>query len=304
MSTPWRRVGEWLGEPAPAERVAVLRILTGLFATVYLAVRLPVFTGLADRSRATFEPVGVLWWVDAPLPDAVVVALVVAALVLGAAFTAGALFRATGPAFALVLLVLTTYRSSWGQLLWFENLLVLHVMLVGFSRSADTLSVDQRRRPGEAAPSATAYAWPVRIAAIVTVITYLLAGIAKLRIGGLDWMSGDTLRNHVAYSATRLEVLGGTPSPFARAFLGQRSLSTPVAVATIVMEIGAPIALLGGRWRTGWVVSAWLFHVGIATLMLVVFPYPLLLVAFAPLFPLERLVHSVTARRKSASSAA
>jgi len=103
-------------------------------------------------------------------------------------------------------------------------------------------------------------------------------------------MTGDTLRNHVAYSATRLEVLGGTPSPFARTFLVQRWLSTPVAVATVAIEVGAPIALLGGRWRTGWVVASWLFHAGIATLMFVVFPYPLLLVAFAPLFRLERLV--------------
>ena len=43
--------------------------------------------------------------------------------------------------------------------------------------------------------------WPVRVAAVVTVLTYVLAGIAKLRIGGVAWMTGDTLRNHVAFSA-------------------------------------------------------------------------------------------------------
>jgi hypothetical protein len=282
------RVSGWFAQPAPAERLAVIRILTGAFATVYLCVRAPVFLALADRAPDTFEAVGVLWWLERPIADGAVVGLVVVTIVLGAAFTAGAAFRATGPVFAVLLLVLTTYRSSWGQLLWFENLLVLHVLLVGFSRAADATSLDARRRD-DVAVSSTTYGWPVRVAAVVTVITYVLAGIAKLRIGGVDWMSGDTLRNHVAYSATRLDVLGATPSPLAQSFLEQRWLGTPTGVATMIIELGAPIALLGGRWRTGWVAAAWLLHLGIALLMFVVFPYPLLLVAFAPLFPLERL---------------
>jgi hypothetical protein len=115
-------------------------------------------------------------------------------------------------------------------------------------------------------------------------------------------MTGDTLRNHVAYSATRLDVLGANPSPLAQSFLEQRWLGTPVAVATMVVELGAPVALLGGRWRNGWVIAAWLLHLGIALLMFVVFPYPLLLVAFAPLFRLERL--ATMARRRSVTRAA
>jgi hypothetical protein len=280
-------VADWFAEPAPAARLAVLRILTGVFATVYVAVRSPVFFGLAGRDRGAFEPVGVLSWLDAPVPDVAVVAAVVALFVAGAAFIAGAWFRVSGPAFAVLLLVLTTYRSSWGQLLWFENLVVLHVLLVGFSRAADTLAVDARDTP--ATSKSTAYGWPVRMAAVVTVLTYVLAGFAKLRIGGVEWMTGDTLRNHVAYSATRLDVLGGTPSPFARVFVERAWLSAPLATATMVIELGAPLALIGGRWTTAWVSAAWMLHAGIALLMFVVFPYPLLLVAFAPLFRLERL---------------
>ena len=67
----------------------------------------------------------------------------------------------------------------------------------------------------------------------------------------------------------------------------------PVALATLVVELGAPVALLGGRWRNAWVASAWLFHVGTLALMAIMFPYPLSGVAFASLFPLERLAQSM-----------
>ena len=121
-----------------------------------------------------------------------------------------------------------------------------------------------------------------------TVVTYVLAGLAKLRLGGLDWLVGDTLRNHVAYSAVRLEVLGGRPSPLAEPLVDQAWLFPPLAVLTVVVELAAPVALLGGRIRDVWVIAAWMLHAGIAALMLVVFPYPLFLVAFAPFYRLER----------------
>jgi hypothetical protein len=275
-------------DPAPAERLAVLRILIGAFSLAYLAVRLHAFLALTDASPSRFDPVGVLAWLDSPLSDGIVPMLVVATFVLGLGYTAGVWFRVTGPAYALLLLAVTTYRSSWGQLLYFENLMVLHVLIVGFTRSADGVSVDARRH---ATPHRedVAYGWPLRLAAMVTALTYVLAAIAKLRIGGLSWMVGDTLRNHVAYSAARLDLLGGTPSPIAGPLVAHAWLFPPLAIATVVIELAAPVALLGGRIRNAWVGLAWLLHAGVAALMFVVFPYPLFLLAFAPLYPLERL---------------
>jgi hypothetical protein len=101
---------------------------------------------------------------------------------------------------------------------------------------------------------------------------------------------GDSLRHHIAYSAARLELLGGTPSPLARPVVEQAWLLPPMAAASVAIELAAPVALLG-RWpRTAWVASAWAMHAAIAALMLVTFPYPLFLVAFAPFFELERVV--------------
>jgi len=283
-----RRADAWLVAPAPAERLGALRFVTSLFATCYLGVRLPAFLALADAPASRFEPVGVLAWLGSPLPAAVWAALVVGALVFGSASTAGAWFRLSGPGFAALLLVVTTYRSSWGQLLWFEALLVLHVVIVGFAPSANGFSIDARRAV-PAARDGGAYGFPIRLAAVVTVTTYVLAGIAKLRIGGTDWLAGDTLRNHIAYSAARLDVLGGSPSPLARPFMEHGALFAPMAITTVAVELAAPIALLGGRIRSAWVAVAWTMHAAIAALMFVVFPYPLTLVAFAPFYPLEQL---------------
>jgi hypothetical protein len=284
-----RRADAWLFAPAPAERLAVFRLLAGSFAVAYLLVRLPAFLALADAPARSFQPVGLLSPRAGRGAATTVRALVLGTIALGVSFTAGLWFRVVGPAFGVALLLLCTYRSSWGQLLHFENLMVLQVLIVGFAPSADVLAVGAARSRRVRPAVDAAYGGPVRVAALVTVLTYVLAGVAKLRLGGLEWMVGDTLRNHVAYSAARLDLLGGTPSPLGRHLVARAWLFPPLAVATVLVELAAPVALLGGRLRNAWVVAAWLLHAGVAALMFVVFPYPLFLVAFAPFFRLERL---------------
>jgi HTTM domain len=290
-----RRAEAWLFTPAPAERLAVLRLLAGSFSVAYLLIRLPAFLALADAPARSFHPVGLFSPLAGPWSATTVRVLVLATIALGVAFTVGLWFRVTGPVFAVGLLLLCTYRSSWGQLLHFENLMVLQVLIIGFAASADALALGPARRRHGRPPVDAAYGWPVRLAALVTVLTYALAGVAKLRLGGLQWMVGDTLRNHVAYSAARLDLLGGTPSPLGRRLVAQAWVFPPLATATVLVELAAPVALLGGRLRNAWVVAAWLLHAGVAALMFVVFPYPLFLVAFAPFFRLERLTGGVQA---------
>jgi hypothetical protein len=277
---------------APPERLAMLRILVGVFAVTYLVIRLPVFLQLADR-RSGFDGVGVANLLDGPVSSVVIHVTVAATALAGMGFVVGWRFRVVGPLFALGMLALGSYRGSWGQLLHFENLMVLYLIIVGLSPAADAWSLDARRRDTrpsrEAAVESTAYGLPIGLASLALVVTYVIAGIAKLRYGGLDWVVGDTLRNHVAYAAARSDLLGGTPSPMAGWAVRLDRLWPLAAAATIVVELAAPVALLGGRIRTGWVVAAWLMHVGILAFMLIVFPFPLFLVAFAPLYRVERL---------------
>ena len=93
---------------------------------------------------------------------------------------------------------------------------------------------------------------PVQLMALVTIITYVLAGMAKLRNGGMDWLVGDVLRNQVAFDNLRKELLGAWHSPFGGWAVRYAWIFPPMAVATVVVELGAPVAFLGGRWRTIW----------------------------------------------------
>jgi hypothetical protein len=277
---------------APAERLAAVRIAVGVFAFTYVVLRIPVFLQLRDREADDLSGVGVFRWLDEPLPDWLLTFGVATAVGSGIGFVVGAWFVVSGPVFAVTVLGLTTYRSSWGQLLHFENLVVLHLAVLAVAASADAWSLDARRRRSQHRRVAGThdYSAPLRLVCIVVVLTYVIAGIAKLRYGGLDWIFGDALRNHVAYSAARLDLLGGTPSPLAEIAVRQAWMFPPMAAAAVAIELVAPIALFGGWYRNVWVGAAWLMHLGIAALMLVAFPYPLFLVAFAPFFPLERTV--------------
>lgn len=311
-------VARGVHDVAPAQRLAAFRLVLGIFVTGYLVVRLPVFLELGDRSATRFEPVGVFRFIDRPLAGTINDAVVLTVIAMGFLFATGTWFGVSGPLFALGVLVVMSHRSSWGQMLHFENLMTLHVIVIGLAPAADAWSRDARSRradrdrdddrrshddprevdvppPPASTPNSYRYGWPLRLAAMVTVVTYVIAGIAKIRYGGVGWMTGDTLRNHIAYAATRLELFGASPAPLARWAVENPWALKPAAASSVIIELAAPIALLGGWWRNAWVVLAWLMHVTIYLTMSIGFPSPLFLVAFAPLFRLEHLADTVRA---------
>ncbi len=282
---------------APPERLAAFRIILGAFVVSYLVVRMPVFLELGTREPSRFDPAGAFQWIDRPFRGTANTALLVMTLATGVAFTLGWRFRVTGPVFAVVLLLLTSHRSSWGQLLHFENLMVLHVITIAGFRAADAWSLDVRRRNNRVVAPApdVRYGFPLQLASVVVVVTYVIAGVAKLRYGGLEWLTGDSLRNHIAYSATRVELLGGRSSPLAASLVSNARILRPIAAVTVLIELAAPLALIGRRFRNVWVASAWFMHLGVLAFMFIGFPSPLLLVAFAPMFDLEHVGERVEA---------
>jgi len=152
--------------PEPAERLALLRLLIGSFATIYLLVRAPVLADFRAMAPGRFEPVGTALLLDAPLASQLALAAWAACVVLCALFAIGARFVWTGPMAALSLLWVTSYRNSWGMVFHTDNLLVLHMLALGVTpAAADVLSVDAARR-GVGRDSVTddaRYGWPVRL---------------------------------------------------------------------------------------------------------------------------------------------
>lgn len=280
---------------APPERLAMVRILVSTYAVVWLAFALPGIAGLTDAGAARWHPVGVLAWLDTPLASGWLWLFVALTFGAGIAFAVGAGARVTGPIFAAAFLVVTTYRSCWGQIFHTDDLVALHLIVLALAPAAHAWSVDaRRRRPGSGAP-ARRYGWPLLLMSIITVLAYVLAGWAKLRTSGLDWITGSVLRDQIAQDNLLKELFGAPSSPLASTVLSHAWLFPPMAAFAVLVELGAPVALLGGRWRDVWVGAAWLFHLGILVLMTTFFPYQLSGVAYASMFRAERLPRTLVA---------
>ena len=283
-------------EAAPARRLATLRILVGTFATVFLVVRSGYLFDISRLPPARFEPVGLLGWLDEPLPVWVVKTTLAFGVGCGVMFTLGWWYRVTGPLFAIGFMLLTTYDNSWQHVAHTENLAALHLLVLAFAPAADALSVDERRSAPSTVDPHARYGWPVRLVSLITVSTYVIAGIAKQRNGGLHWITGDVLRNQVANDNLRKIVLGDSYSPIGARLVAHAWLFPPMALGTMIVELGAPLALIRGRIRTVMVSAMWFFHVAILGIMAILFIYPLTVIAYASLLRPERLSDAVSAR--------
>jgi Vitamin K-dependent gamma-carboxylase len=281
------RLRAWWFAPAPAERLAAARLLIGGYALWYLWGRFGELRAVASLPAAQWRPIGVARWLDGPLPVTAFTALVIATLALTAAFVVGVRYRIAAPLAALGLLVVTTYRNSWGMVFHTENLLVLHVIALALAPAADAWSIDARRRT-TVDPPPERYGWALRLLVALTAASYLLAGIAKLRIAGLDWLDGDQLRNQIAVDNLRKALLGDSVAPLATELLAHPGVLTGFCVLTLVLELGAPVALINGWPARLWALAIWGFHLGVVLAMNIWFLYPLSFVAFAPIFRVER----------------
>ncbi len=277
---------------APATRLAAVRIAVVLFALISLVAEGGTYLGLGTRAAATFEPVGVLRGLGQPLPAGAWYALLTLLSGSGLLFLVGRWARVSGPLFALSLLVATTYRSSWSMLFHSENLVVMHVGVLALSRSCDAYSWGGRAPRRDSA----AYAWPLLLLGAITTATYFVAAVAKLRIGGLAWVTGDVLLHQVGWDNLRKAELGVGFSPFASTLLRWPQLFPPLAAGALLLELFAPLALLGPRIGRVWAACAWCLHLGIAAVMWITFAYPLVGVAYASFFPCERVVEGARAR--------
>ena len=295
--------GFWFA-PAPASRLAVLRILVGVFSFCFLYERYEYFVHVAGSSPTVFAPVGVVSFLEAPLPVWLFEGLLTATLLFNVLFVAGIRFRYSGPIFAALLLWVISYRHSWSMVYHSQNLVVLHVIVIGLTPAANALSFDAwvRRRAssrwwlhGTWPPTSSSddwrFGWPVRLICSVTIIAYFLAGVAKVAGPlGWGWAAGTSLRDQVIHDGIRKEMLTDGASPLVFALYDQLWLFTLLGVLTLVLEIGAPLALLKRLGGQIWALLSFGMHWGIYFIMGIEFEYPLWGVLFLSFFAVERPV--------------
>lgn len=271
----WRPL-DWLTEPVPARRLNIVRALTVLYGVVWVLVRTDHWRDLSTLPASRWRPVGIGGWLGGPPSTGTVTAIAVITLAVGMVAVSGWRWTIVGPLFAVGFLWLTTFGASWGQILHTEQLPALHVLVLAAAPSGRRLS--------------STSGWPLKVMTMVTVGTYVVAGLAKLRFGGgLGWLDGDRLLRLVAHDNLRKRLLGDPHAPLARSAVGHPVLFVVGAWSTLVVELGAPLVLVGRRLRHAWLAIAWTFHLSVLAVMAVLFPYPLVGMAFASMLPMERL---------------
>jgi hypothetical protein len=305
----------WFAE-APATRLALLRLVIGLYALAYLWRRFTLLSDVVATSRTYFEPVGLAAFLEDPLPVPIARGLILATLVACAAFVLGFKYRWSGPLFAVLLLWVLSYRNSWTMVYHTDNLLVLHVLVLGLAPAADALSVDALLTRGAVARTPVlgvwrgrdpvadwGYGYPIRLICAVTVATYLLAAVAKLAGPvGWSWVMGDALRDQIAYDALRKELLSTGATPWAFTLYQQVALLTVVGVGSLAIELLAPVALFSRVFAWVWVVAAFLMHWSIYFIMDITFWYHQFGVAFVSFFDLEKPLEWVRGRLRAITS--
>jgi predicted DCC family thiol-disulfide oxidoreductase YuxK len=270
-----------------------LRILVGLFALWYIVPEQDDLTKVAQTDPKLYAPIGIIF--HAPISLELFNWLYRATIAGALCFTLGLWHRITSPLFALLLLWLLCYRNSWSMIYHSDNLLVLHVLILGFTRAADVYSLDNflrgLRSPARAIPldAGWQYGWPIRLMNTVTVIVYFACAVAKL-CGplGLSWVTGENLRAQMAVDGLRKELLGVDPNPVAYALYDWKILFTLLAALSFALELFAPLALLNKRGGRFWAINALLMHWGILFVMGITFRYQLSGIVFAPFFRVER----------------
>ena len=300
----------WFAEGSAA-RLAALRVVLGAGAVAFLGLRSQQYANIAATSADLFEPVGVVALLAAPLPPALFGVVLFVTLIAGVAFVLGWRFAWSGPLFAALLLLVVSYRNSWSMIYHVDNLLVLHILILGLTRSADACSLDalggrsvveawdrfvaEEGDAGTAPPDRRGWHWeygyPIRLLCAVTIAVYALSAVAKLAGPvGLNWALGEGLRNQIGFDALRKELLEGGAQPLAYVVFNNIPLATAIGISAITLELGSVVALYSERIGRLWAVAAYGMHWGIYAVMGITFWYQLTGLAFAPFLVSEGLV--------------
>lgn len=159
--------------------------------------------------------------------------------------------------------------ENTGKLAHNKTIVVLVLGILACARCGDALSIDRwlrdrlRPRAPELPATSWEYTWPIRLVWVLMALAFTAAGLGKLWVSGLAWATSDNLRNLLIrhqYSHTPPLALGVW---IARWPL----LCHALAVGTLVLEAGSPLALVSRRLRVPWILGLMGMQLGIGLLM-------------------------------------
>jgi hypothetical protein len=259
----------WLFEPVPKGRIAAFRTLVYLFVAADLVVFTPWVRHHADTPGELYQPLLVGRLLHLPTPTPLLVHGIFW-LLLGASVAA-----ATGRAPRLL---------GWTVFaLYFEWMVVAMSYgkvdhdRVGLLVALAALATVGRARHGD--PERTeAGGWALRVTQIAVICTYFLAAWAKLRFGGVDWVTSSVLARAIIRRGTDLaDLIAQVPH-----------LLIVAQAGIIAFELASPLIFaLPQRWKNRAVGFFGSFHLAtFATITISFLPH---LVAMTSFLPLEKV---------------
>ena len=130
---------------------------------------------------------------------------------------------------------------NFGKIDHGDTIVPLVLIVLACSRCGDALSIDRwwaTRRTGTTEPPAPSgsYRWPVRCVWLLAGLVFSAAGIAKLRNGGLAWITSDSMR----FILLKHHYAGYTPwTKIGLSIAATPWLYKPMAAAAVIAETGA-----------------------------------------------------------------
>ncbi len=260
------RLRDWLFEPMPLARVALLRIL--VFAFVVVDVLLlhtsGWYHGWADA--AWYEPLLLGDVLGLPAATVVLVtALKWSCVVLALLAMSGRMPRLLGWSVAVAWTWYQYVAFSYGKVDHDRGDFVLALVLLP---TVGLAHLDDRRR-SEAAGFA------LRTVQLAAIATYFLSSWAKLRFGGPEWVTSATM--------VRAVVRRGTE--WAQLLLEVPWTLTTAQWGLMAAELSSPIIFfVSERWRRRMVAGWFVFHAfTYAAITIAFWPHLVMMLAFLPL---------------------
>src|SRR5262249_23303427 len=132
---------------------------------------------------------------------------------------------------------------NFGQTYHFDAVLVIAMGILACSRAADACSIDVLLRDDPPPTWSGEDRWPVRAIWVAVALVFFAAGLAKLRYGGLAWITS----GNMSILLTRALYHVSDADPLTRAGLwiaGHHWLASAVAAAAVTTEVAFPAALI------------------------------------------------------------
>lgn len=269
MTNAMTRLRGWLFEPVPKGRIAAFRTLIYIFVALDVVFFSSWIKSHGDLPGNLYQPLVIGRILPLPTPTPLVVGSIYWALIpLALAAATGRAHRLLGWSVFILYFEWMIIAMSYGK--------IDHDRF-GLLVALAALPTAGRARHGDKELT-EAGGWALRLTQLGVVATYFLSSIAKLRFGGLEWLTGATL--------TRAFIRRGTV--LAQWLLGIPGFTTVSQIGIMSFELLSPLVfVVKPKVRAAMVAGFYAFH--FVTFCLITISFIPHQVAMACFLPLEKV---------------